>query len=102
MKALSKDQEKEKASLVDAIRLASLMIWRVYRMSPEGLRLERVKAIIQEWLDQQGHDRCWYYPELFNRLARELGLTSTRAPGLPSREEFEEGCRQYIDEQYDQ
>lgn len=27
------------------------------------------KKIIQEWLDKQGHDRCWYYPDLFMKLA---------------------------------
>lgn len=69
-------------------------------MSLERLKLERVKAIVQEWLDQQGHDRCWYYPELFSRLVLELELTPTREPSLPPREEFERGCRQYTDEQY--
>jgi len=70
-------------------------------MSPERLRLERVEAIVQEWLDQQGHDRCWYYPELFNRLVHELGLITMKEPRLPPREEFERACRKYADEQYD-
>ena len=69
-------------------------------MSPEESKLQRVKALVQEWLDQQGHERCWYYPELFNRIAHELGLTSTKAPSLPPQAEFENGCRQYTDEQY--
>ena len=67
---------------------------------PEESQLKRIKAIVQEWLDQQGHDRCWYYPELYNRLAHEFDLTPTKAPCLPSRAEFENGCKKYADEQY--
>jgi hypothetical protein len=63
-------------------------------------RLDSVKKIIREWLDQQGHDRCWYYPDIFNRLVRELELKPTKEPALPAREEFERGCRKYADEQY--
>lgn len=64
--------------------------------------LEKVKAVVERWLDKQGHERCWYYPELFSELAALLGLGRGKVldPGLPPREEFEAGCKRYQDEQY--
>lgn len=63
-------------------------------------RLDDVKAIVQEWLDKQGHDRCWWYPELFERLAEVLELKATVPARLPPRCEFEAGCRRFTDSQY--
>ena len=62
--------------------------------------LEALKQILQAWLDKQGHDRCWYYPDLFRELAAVLGITSTKQPGLPVLSEFQEGCRRYQGEEY--
>lgn len=62
---------------------------------------ERAKAILQEWIDQQGHERCWYYPDLFNRLIKVYGIETTKEPNLPPRCEFEEGCRRYQEEEYE-
>lgn len=63
--------------------------------------MDEIKAIVQTWLDKQGHDRCWYYPELFNQLAEKLNL-SQRAPSeLPPRKEFELGCKRYQIEEFD-
>ncbi len=33
-------------------------------------RYNEARQTIQEWMDKQGHDRCWYYPDLFKRLAQ--------------------------------
>ena len=63
--------------------------------------LQNIRQIVQEWLDQQGHDRCWYYPELFSKLANVLNLTPKIDPALPTRQEFEEGCRKFQDEEYE-
>jgi len=63
-------------------------------------KLKEVRQITQEWLDQQGHNRCWYYPELFAKLVKTLGLQMTVDPALPPRTEFEEGCKKFQDEQY--
>lgn len=61
----------------------------------DGEKLNRIKLEIELWAGQQGHDSCWYYPDVFNRVA-ELAGANVRAPlGLPSREEFETGCRKY-------
>ena len=59
-----------------------------------------VKQVLQEWVNQQGHNRCWYYPDLFDRLVEITGITSQVNPQLPPREEFEAGCRKYQKEQY--
>lgn len=61
--------------------------------------LENVKEIVQEFVNKQGHNRCWYYPDLFNKLANELGI-ETKAPELPTRHEFELGCLKYQNEQF--
>jgi hypothetical protein len=61
-----------------------------------------VKAIIQSWLDKQGHEKCWYYPDLFMNLAGLLDLQSKHQPALPSRDEFEKGCKRYQDQEFGQ
>ncbi|MBS3079966.1 hypothetical protein J4221_00680 [Candidatus Pacearchaeota archaeon] len=57
------------------------------------------KTIIQEWVSKQGHDRCWYYPDLFRKLA-EIFEVQYSDPGLPPRNEFEKGCEKYQEEEY--
>lgn len=58
------------------------------------------KRLIQEWVDKQGHERCWYYPDLFNRLAKLFDVQPSVEPCLPPRPEFELGCCRYQDEEY--
>lgn len=60
----------------------------------------KAKSILQKWVDQQGHNRCWYYPELFTELCQHFGVTPAIQPELPKRSEFEEGCQRFQDEQY--
>ncbi len=63
-------------------------------------REDEAKAIVQEWMNQQGHNRCHYYPELFKKLADLYGIKQTVDSCLPLREEFEAGCRKYQEEEY--
>ncbi len=63
-------------------------------------KLEEAKKALQEWVDKQGHERCWYYPEIFNRLCEILDVKPTTLPCLPVRHEFESGCIRYQREQY--
>ncbi len=60
----------------------------------------KAKKIIQTWIDKQGHDRCHYYPELFNQLAELFEIKATKKPKLPPRKEFEKGCKNYQNEEY--
>lgn len=64
------------------------------------LDLAKVRKTVQTWLDKQGHDRCWYYPDLFKEIATALDLKPTVEPKLPTLEEFREGCRRYQAEEY--
>lgn len=63
-------------------------------------KLHQAKKIIQEWVDQQGHDRCWYYPDLFNQLVDLFEIKATKEPKLPPLEEFKEGCCRYQKEEF--
>ncbi|MBI2666715.1 hypothetical protein HYX13_03830 [Candidatus Woesearchaeota archaeon] len=58
------------------------------------------REALQQWVDQQGHDRCWYYPDIFNRLVKILGVKASKNPELPPRKEFERGCQRYQEEEY--
>jgi hypothetical protein len=69
------------------------------RVGDEAI-LDQARALLQGWVDKQGHDRCWYYPEVFRELAALLGVKATVPEGLPPRPEFEVGCRRYQDEEY--
>ncbi|MDO8660839.1 MAG: hypothetical protein Q7K43_03035 [Candidatus Woesearchaeota archaeon] len=40
--------------------------------------LAEAKAVIQEWIDKQGHERCWYYPNLFTKLVELFEITPTK------------------------
>jgi len=58
------------------------------------------KSVIQEWTDKQGHDRCWYYPELFRKLVDIFEIRQSKKSALPPLEEFERGCERYQREEY--
>lgn len=62
---------------------------------------EEVKGLLRSWIDKQGHDRCWYYPEIFMKLCEALEIKPTVLPCLPSLEEFKQGCERYQNEQFD-
>lgn len=61
----------------------------------------KAQQILQKWLDKQGHNRCWYYPDLFHKLADLLEVKASVEPKLPTRHEFEIGCKRYQEEQFD-
>lgn len=66
----------------------------------EASVLAEVAGLLQQWVDKQGHDRCHYYPDIFQAICRVLGVKPRQDPGLPPRAEFEQGCRRYQREQY--
>jgi hypothetical protein len=69
-----------------------------YPLKKEFIMCEKcneAKKTIQNWVDQQGHDRCWYYPELFEKLVAMFDVQMTVEPSLPPRCEFEAGCKRY-------
>jgi hypothetical protein len=65
-------------------------------------KMTQAKTLLQKWVDQQGHDRCWYYPDVFRELATLLGVEVKIDPKLPPLQEFQEGCKRYQKEEYEQ
>ena len=63
-------------------------------------KLELVKQILQEAIEKEGQERCWYHPDLFQRLIDLLEIKNTKPMSLPPRKEFERGCKKYQEEQY--
>lgn len=76
------------------------------RVTPDDMGTQKVveqcRNNLQMWCDKQSHDRCWYYPDIFRVLCRLLGVVASADPKLPSRCEFEVGCKRYTEEQYDE
>jgi hypothetical protein len=64
------------------------------------IKLAQIRAAVQRWLDKQGHERCWYYPEIFQEIVDILGIKPTVQPNLPPECEFKEGCERYRGEEY--
>ena len=63
-------------------------------------KINEAKKMIQEWVDKQGHDRCWYYPDLFRKLVELFQINPNKSPSLPPLEEFKVGCEKYQEEEY--
>jgi hypothetical protein len=59
----------------------------------------QAKDLIEEWVSQQGHNQCWYYPDLYRKLAALLEIKGAD-PNLPPLSEFKEGCIKYQHEIY--
>lgn len=57
-------------------------------------KLSKIKILVQEWVDKQSHDKCWYYPDIFEAICKELDIEITNK-NLPSAEEFKLGCEKY-------
>lgn len=61
---------------------------------------DTVRQEIEAWASKQSHDRCWYYPDIFRRIAEAVGADVNHPQGLPPRREFEKGCAMYQEEEY--
>jgi hypothetical protein len=63
-------------------------------------KVQKARAVLQEWVGKQGHERCWYYPDLFGQLAEILEVPLPPDPSLSPLEEFRRGCERYQREEY--
>lgn len=63
-------------------------------------KLEQIRQAILEWDGKKGHDRCWYYPDLFHRIAGIAGVELTQKKPDISRQEFEAGCTHFQNQEY--
>lgn len=66
----------------------------------EKEKLQEARVLIESWVSKQSHERCWYYPEIFNKLANIFDIKTDVSKGLPPLEEFKCGCERYQEEEY--
>lgn len=64
-----------------------------------GSKVSQAEMLLKGWVEKQGHDQCWFYPEIFRQLCSTFGITAPD-PGLPPRAEFRKGCLKYESEVY--
>ena len=57
-------------------------------------KLLQVEEAVRLWINKQGHDSCWYYPEIFKNICKILNIDEVEQ-NLPERCEFEKGCEKY-------
>lgn len=57
------------------------------------------RDVLQEWVSRKGHERCWYYPEIFEKLCEYLEIETNLDPKLPPRPEFRSFCQKFENEQ---
>jgi hypothetical protein len=56
--------------------------------------------LVAEIANRQGHNICWWLPELFGKLCELYGIQPTTPMRLPSEREFEGGCNLFRRELY--
>lgn len=62
--------------------------------------LRASRTLLQNWTSKQGHERCWYYPDVFDQLHVTLGLElPARRPTIPQ-DQFEAGCLEFQRSEY--
>lgn len=76
-----------------------IKITELSRLRENDECLKLIKYELESWISKQGHDSCWYYPDIFNKLCEILEIEKPNQ-NLPLRCEFEKGCRKYQNEVY--
>jgi len=72
---------------------------QVYYSFEDSVKVEKIKSIIYEWTNKQGHESCWYYPDVFHQIANIVGI-KVGTPAVIPREEFCKGCKRYQEDLY--
>lgn len=83
-----------------AKKASSYIVSVLKNVFARSCKCNEAKATILEWLNKQSHERCWYYPDLFKKLATIFDIKSSKEPCLPPLEEFKLGCKLYQTEEY--
>lgn len=62
-------------------------------------QVAEIRSLLLDWLTQRGHDSCHYYPEIFAKICKLVGIEYT-IPCKPdmSRADFHVGCIKFQDE----
>lgn len=66
----------------------------------QAIKIEKARKALIKWQDTQRHDKCWYYPDIFNELCQILDVEYKTPKSLPPYKEFTEGCKKYQYEVY--
>lgn len=81
--------------VINAVNVAAFFVLHLN----DWLSAADARTILRAWVEHHRHDRCWYYPDIFRRLCRSLGVDAE--PGERcSRDEFEAGCHRFTDEEF--
>jgi len=75
--------------------------WYRKEILEDSKRLSLIYEKVYEWVNKQDQDKCWYYPDIFREICKILNISEFKEI-LPPRCEFEEGCRKYQEEIYDE
>lgn len=66
----------------------------------EQNKIKEIEKLLIEWDTKQNHDACWYYPEIFKKIGKVLGLNLKGGFVYISKDEFCSGCKRFQDEHY--
>lgn len=76
-----------------------MAVWRWDEQRDELIdKLFAAKEVLRDWAGKKGHDRCWYYPDLFHKLADLFDVKVD--PEKVSRSDFKTGCKLYQIEEF--
>jgi hypothetical protein len=67
---------------------------RVFFREDGAAKVAIVCELIQEWTDKKGHNKCWYYPEIFKAICAVIGLKDVQIPDI-TEAEFRDGCGRF-------
>lgn len=73
--------------------------YRIQIGSDEAKTIRRLRRLVLSWCRKSRHRSCWYYPDIFRKMAKLLKVSVPLYPDMP-REEFERGCRRFTAEKY--
>lgn len=68
-------------------------------MTVQNDKIVQIRLLIEEWANKQGHDSCWFYPDIFRQIAL-IVEAKIKTQNLPPLEEFKVGCCRYQKEIY--
>ncbi len=67
-----------------------------YHIRPEDFgdckKCEATEKVITEWVNKKNNDKCWWFPELLEKLQEIHGLEEVEANIEITEKEFEENC----------
>lgn len=64
-------------------------------------KLNNIKTVLKSWFLKEGHEKCWYYPDIFNKIVSILDIDLSRFwYNVPSKEDFCRGCERYQKDLY--